>query len=249
MEKLDIVIPVYNEGENILDALNALKQRVRTPFRVLIVYDFNEDNTLPVVRRTGDMGFEIKLVKNESRGVHGAIMTGFGEIQAPAVLVFPADEAYNASIVDVMYAKFKEGNDVVVASRFMKGGEMSGGPFFKSILVRVASFILHRFVGLPASDATYGMRLVSKKILDTVEIESTVGWTYAVELLVKCDRLGWKVAEVPAKWLRREKGTSRFNLLKWLPHYFEWFLYALATTYLRRSSKTVKLKSNLSLNE
>ena len=243
MEKLDIVIPVYNEGENILDALNALKRLVRTSFRVLIVYDFNEDDTLPVVQRAGNMGFEVKLIQNKGRGVHGAIMTGFGEVRAPAALVFPADEAYNAPIVGVMYEKFKEGNDVVVASRFMKGGHMSGGPLFKSILVRAASFILKWFVGLPASDATYGLRLISKKVLDTVEIESTHGWTYAIELLVKCDRLDWGVAEVPAKWLRRAKGRSRFNLRKWLPHYAKWFFYALATTYLRKGPETVKLKS------
>jgi len=141
-----------------------------------------------------------------------------------------------------MYEKFKEGNDVVVASRFMKGGHMSGGPLFKSILVRAASFILKWFVGLPASDATYGLRLISKKVLDTVEIESTHGWTYAIELLVKCDRLDWGVAEVAAKWLRRAKGRSRFYLRMWLPHYAKWFFYALATTYLRKGPETVKRK-------
>jgi len=244
MPDLDIIIPVYNEGENIMDALNALKRHVRTPFRVLILYDFDDDNTLPAVRRAGDMGFEIVLVKNRGVGVHGALITGFAEARAPAIIVFPADEAYNAPIVDAMYAKFKEGNDVVVASRFMKGGSMRGGPFFKSILVRAASFILKRFVGLPASDATYGLRLSSKRILDAVAIESTQGFTYAIELLVKCHRLRWKVAEVPAQWLRRERGQSRFNLRKWLPHYAKWFFYALGTTYLRKGPETVKIKVN-----
>ncbi len=239
---LDFIIPVYNEGENIIDALSALKRYVQTPFRVFIIYDFDEDNTLPAVRQVSGMGFEVKLVKNNGKGVHEAIMTGFREVQAPAAIVFPADEAYNAPIVDAMYAKFKEGSDIVVASRFMKGGDMKGGPFLKSIFVRVASFILKWFVRLPASDATYGMRLISKKIIDTVKIESTAGWTYAVELLVKCHRLHWGIREVPAKWLRREKGKSRFNFRKWLPHYFRWFLYALGTTYLRKGPETVKLK-------
>lgn len=243
MIELDIIIPVYNEGENILDALNALKRFVRTSFRVFIVYDFDEDNTLPVVRSARDFGFKIEFIKNSKGGVHNAIVAGFKNVEAPAAVVFPADESYNAPIIDAMYAKFKEGNDVVVASRFMKGGSMSGGPFVKSIMVRTASFSLKRFVGLPASDATYGMRLVSKKLLDKIEIESTAGWTYAIEFLVKCDRLGLGVGEVPAKWLRREKGQSRFSLGKWLPHYAKWFWYALGTTYLRKGPKTVKIKS------
>ena len=240
MSNLDIIIPVYNEGENIGDALGALRKKVQTSIKVFIVYDFDEDDTLPAVRSLGDMGFEVRLVKNRDKGVHEAIMTGFETSKSETVIVYPADESYNANIIDRMYEKFKEGNDLVVASRFMKGGGMRGGPFVKSVLVRIGSWTLKHLAGMGASDATYGMRLMSRKLLDSVEIESTAGWTYAIELLVKCHRLKWKVAEVPAKWQRREKGTSRFNLKKWLPHYARWFFYALETAYMRKSPKTVK---------
>lgn len=239
---LDVVTPVYNEGENILDMLRAFEHNVKTQIRVLICYDFDEDNTLTALQ-DAVFGFEVIPVKNTGKGVHGAIMSGFEASRALAVLVFPADESYNAPLIDAMYEEYKKGSDIVVASRFMKGGEMSGGPILKSWMVRAASFILKRFVRLPASDATYGLRLQSKKILDTVVIESTEGWTYAIELLVKCHRLGWKVAEVPAAWFRREKGVSRFQLSRWLPHYGRWFFYALATTYLRREPETVTVKS------
>lgn len=241
---LDVIIPVYNEGENIEGALRALKKDVRTSIRIFVIYDFDEDNTLPVVRQMENLGFEIKLMKNRARGAHEAIMTGFAASDAPAVVVYPADESYNAKIIDSMYAKFKEGNELVVASRFMKGGEMKGGPIIKSFVVRVASWALRSLVGIPTRDATYGMRLFSKKLLDAVEIESTAGWTYSIELLVKCHRLRWKVGEVPAGWYRRERGTSRFNFKKWLPLYARWFFYALATTYLRKGPETVKLKKN-----
>ncbi|KKW12637.1 hypothetical protein A2110_03015 [Candidatus Jorgensenbacteria bacterium GWA1_54_12] len=242
-KELDIVIPVYNEGENIVETLIALKQSVKTSFRVLICYDFNEDNTLPAVRDARGAGCDVQLVKNRGKGVHHAIMTGLGETEADAVLMYPADESYNTVIIDAMYTKLREGNDVVGASRFMKGGAMKGGPFLKSLVLRAAAFTLKRFGGLGASDASYALKMFSRRILDTVEIESTDGFTFAIELLVKCHRLGWKAAEVPARWLMREKGQSRFNFRKWLPHYFKWFLYAFATTYLRRGSETVKLKS------
>ncbi len=241
---LDIVVPVYNEGENIIETLSKLRENVQTPFRVLVCYDFDEDNTLLAIKNAGDLGIEIKLIKNRGHGVHEAIMTGFDACTAPAVLMYPADEAYNVGIIDAMYSKFTEGNDVIVASRFMRGGSMRGGPVLKSLIVRAASFVLRYLVGIPASDASYGLRLFSKRILDGVEIESTAGFTYAIELLVKCHRLGWGVAEVPAKWLMREKGKSRFNLSKWLPHYFRWFLYAIGTTYLSKGPETVRLKAN-----
>ena len=238
---LDIIMPVYNEGENVLDALHGLRRYAKTRLRVFVCYDFDEDDTLPALKKA-QCNFEIIPVKNRGRGVHSAIMTGFDASTAPALITFPADEGYNAKIIDEMYEKIKEGNDVVVASRLTKGGEMSGGPRFKSFLVRLGSFLLHRLAFLPATDATYGWRMFSRRILDTVEIESTAGFTYAIELLVKCHRLRWRVAEVPAKWLRREKGQSRFNLRKWFPHYARWFFYALATTYLRKGPETVRLK-------
>ncbi len=242
--ELDIIIPVYNEGENIAETLFSFKKFIKSQFRVLICYDFDEDNTIPVVKRiSGELEFPILFIKNKGEGVHSAIISGFEASSAEAVLMFPADEAHNARIIDRMYQEFKKGNDVVVASRFMRGGYMRGGPFLKSIVVRVASFLLHRVVGVPASDASYGLRLFSKKILDTILLESTLGFTYAIELLVKCHRMKWGISEVPAVWEIREKGQSRFNFRKWLPHYSRWFFYAIGTTYFRLGPETIKLKS------
>ena len=151
MTELDILIPVYNEGENIVPTLRALKDKVKTPFRVLICYDFDGDDTLPAAERMKkELGLEIAFVKNPGTGVHRAVVAGFEANQAPAVLVYPADEVYNIGIIDKMHREFKEGSEVVVASRFMKGGGMEGGPVIKSIVVRAASFVLHYIVGIPA---------------------------------------------------------------------------------------------------
>ncbi|MDP3725364.1 MAG: glycosyltransferase family 2 protein [Nanoarchaeota archaeon] len=240
-QNLDIVIPVYNEGENILDLFRAFEKEVQTPFRVFVCYDFDEDNTLSVLKNE-TFDFEIVPVKNRGKGVQSAIMSGLDMTNAPAVLVLGADEANNASMIDGMYAKLKEGNDIIVASRLAKGGEMSGGPRLKSLVVRLGSFILHRLAGVPATDATYAWRMFSRRVLDMIQIESTEGFTYAIELLVKCHRLKWPVAEVPARWIMRKSGQSRFNLKKWFPHYAKWFFYALATSYLRKSPGTVQLK-------
>ena len=189
MSDLDIVIPVYNEGENILDTLRAFEREVKTKIRVFICYDFDEDNTLTAVKGR-QFAFDVVPVKNQGRGAHGAILTGLGATSAGAVLTFGSDEANNAGIIDSLYAKLKEGNDVIVASRLMKGGAMRGGPRFKSFVVTTASHILRWFARLPATDATYAWRMFSRRILDTVQIESTEGFTYAIELLVKCHRVG-----------------------------------------------------------
>ncbi|KAF0135181.1 MAG: hypothetical protein FD145_7 [Candidatus Saganbacteria bacterium] len=240
--KLDIIIPVYNEKDNILQVFKALGQSVKTPFRILICYDNENDSTLPVIRNAKDLGFEILLVKNQRAGVHGAITTGFNYSDAPAVLVFPADDTYNCGIIDKMYEKFLQGNDIVAASRFMKGGCMKDCPWIKNILVRASSYTLNRFALIPIKDASNGFRLFSRRLINSVLIESTQGFTYSIELLVKCHRLGWKIAEVPALWYERTKGQSRFHVVNWLFHYLRWYIYGFATTYLRLSPKTVRLK-------
>lgn len=242
LNELDIIIPVYNEAENILATLNSIKQHVKTPFRILICYDHDDDNTLPVIRSIKDFPFQIVEVKNRKTGVHGAVTTGFENSNAPAVLVYPADDNYNTKIIDQMYEKFKEGCDIVAASRFMKGGCMKGCPWLKSFFVRTASFTLHWFAFIPIKDASNGFRLFSRRLIGSVSFESTKGFTYSIELLVKCHRLKWKIAEVPASWYERTKGESRFEVFKWLPYYFHWYMYGFATTYLKRHPETVKLK-------
>lgn len=241
MHHLDIVIPVYNEGDNILDVLEALCQSVKRPFRVLICYDHETDSTLPVVRNYRGRTFNILTLKNQREGPHGAVVTGFQASTAPAVVVMPADDTYNAGLLDQMVEELERGCDIVAPSRFMKGGSMVGCPWFKACLVRTAAFILHHVACLPTHDPSNGFRVFSRRLLEIIPIESSEGFTYSIELLVKCHRLGWKICEVPARWYGRKKGVSRFKVLKWLPAYGRWCFYAFATRYLFRGPTTVGL--------
>jgi dolichol-phosphate mannosyltransferase len=239
---IDIIIPVYNEGANILSTLASLAREVRTPVRILICYDRDEDDTLAAIRKHGSCGLEVVFVKNRSRGAHGAVMSGFAASRSEHVLVYPADDDYNASILDEMFRKAARGRDIVCASRFMKGGSMVGCPLLKSLLVRVAAFTLCHIGRIPTHDATNGFRLFSRRLLHAVTIESTEGFTYSLELLAKCHRLGWTVDEVPARWIERTRGASRFKVLRWIPSYLRWYWYIFATTALARGPDSVSLK-------
>lgn len=240
-ERLDIVIPVYNEGANIVPTLRAIARDVKTPGRVLICYDLDEDDTLPAItdNREAFGTLAIEFVRNRKRGAHAAVLTGFARSDAPFVLVFPADDDYNAGILDSMVAEAAKGCDIVCASRFMAGGSMVGCPWLKDVLVRSANFTLYNLACLPTHDASNGFRLFSRRIIDEITIESDRGFCYSIELLVKCHRLGWQIGEVPARWFQRAHGASRFQVIKWLPDYLRWYVYAFATTYLRRPAQSV----------
>jgi dolichol-phosphate mannosyltransferase len=243
--RLDIIIPVYNEGANILQTLQSIVRAVKTPSRVLICYDREDDDTLPAIRnnRASLDDLAVSFVRNSGRGAHGAVVSGFAASKAPFAVVLPADDDYNAAILDAMVARAEAGCDIVCASRFMPGGSMTGCPWLKAALVRAGNFTLFHFARLPTRDASNGFRLFSRRAMDDIVVESDRGFCYSIELLVKCHRLGWSVGEVPARWFERAHGTSRFQVIRWLPAYLRWYRYAFATTYLGRPARTVQLKT------
>jgi dolichol-phosphate mannosyltransferase len=241
--KLDFVIPVYNEGENILAVLDSLKKALRIPYRVLICYDDDDDDTLSVLRGY-NAETDVVLVKNRyGRGPHAAVRSGFDASTAPAVLMIPADDDYNAPAFQAMYDEFERGSDIVCASRFIRRGGMQNCPWLKAFLVRSAALTLRHVAFLPTHDATNGLRLFSRRVIQTIAIESTQGFTYSIELLVKAHRLGWRISEVPVRWFERKKGQSRFRVFKWMLPYLRWYFYAFETTYFRRKPGTVRLKA------
>jgi glycosyltransferase involved in cell wall biosynthesis len=242
---VDIVIPVYNEGGNIHRTLKSLARGMRTPARILICYDHDDDTTLEAIRAGGSAGLVVEFVKNERKGAHGAVVTGLSHSQSDQVVVYMADDDYNAAVLDVMISEAKKGADIVCASRFMKGGSMVGCPWLKAVLVRAASLTLRYLARVPTHDATNGLRLFSRRLLARVQIESTEGFTYSIELLAKCHRLGWRIVEVPANWFERTHGRSRFRVLRWIVPYLRWYFYIFATTYWGKGPETVSGPASL----
>jgi dolichol-phosphate mannosyltransferase len=230
--RLDIIIPVYNEGANILPTLQSILRTVKTPPRVLICYDREDDDTLPAINDNRAVlgSLAILLVRNRGRGAHGAVVSGFAASTAPFAIVLPADDDYNAGILDAMVAR-------------AEAGSMTSCPWLKAALVRAGNFSLFHLARLPTRDASNGFRLFSRRVMDDIVVESDRGFCYSIELLVKCHRLGWRIGEVPARWFERAHGTSRFQVIRWLPAYLRWYLYAFATTYLRRPARTVRVKA------
>ena len=213
---IDLVVPIYNEGEKIIKLLNGLHSNIKTNFRVLLCYDKDNDDVFKFKEKFNDFNFEIKLLKNPGSGPCSAIIEGLNHGGSECVIVYPADDFLNFNIIDKMYNAFKQNNDIVVASRFIEGGSMTGCPFIKSLLVRTASTTLYLLSSIPVKDASNGFRLFSRKLLDQVDIESKVGFAYSLELLAKCNRLKLKIYEIPARWEERSEGSSRFKIIKWL---------------------------------
>src|SRR5437773_3792242 len=216
---LSIVIPVYNEGENVVPTLRGVVAKTQTrPLEVLIVHDFDEDTTVPVDRRLQAELPQVRLHKNTlGRGALNAMKSGLRAARAPYVLITMGDGSDDPSDIDSMYELARGGADVVAGSRYMRGGRQVGGPLLKRTMSRTAGLSLHWLGGLPVHDATSNFRLYSRRLLDQITIESTGGFELGIELTVKAYLLGMHVAEVPTTWRDRTAGKSRFLLWQLLP--------------------------------
>jgi len=234
---LAIIIPVYNEAENIISVLQAISQTVKTAHSIYIVYDFDEDNTLPAVKSAGSRFGNIVLLKNELHGVAGAIKTGLIRAKEPYLLVTMADLSDECSIIDKMVQKMDAGYDIVCGSRYMKGGKQIGGGLLKPLLSRFAGVSLHYLAGLPTHDATNSFKLYRKNLIGALNIESTNGFEIGIEILVKAYAAGYRITEIPSVWQDRTVGKSRFKIFKWAPHYLRWYFYGIKAGTANRFKK------------
>jgi dolichol-phosphate mannosyltransferase len=228
-QRVDIVIPVYNEKENFSVTYRLLTEKASSDWNVLLVYDFPEDKTLEAARPISENDPRLRLVKNQSRGVLHAIKTGFKEAQAEAVLVLMVDDPPEViEKIDELVEQFYMRNaTVVVASRYMHGGGHEGGPIVKGLLSLLAGVSLYTLIRLPVHDATYATRMYRKSFLEKISIESKKGFEITLELTLKAYFSGGTIVEIPVSWRERTVGKSRFKLLKWIPAYLGWYLWGV----------------------
>lgn len=233
-----LIVPVYNEGENFPRLLAEVERDVPRPFTLHVVYDFDEDTTVPVARAAAETRPWLKLVKNRrGRGVVGAIGTGFDEVGDGPALVVMADLSDDLRIVPAMLELYRQGNRIVCPSRYMKGGSQEGGPWIKRTLSRVAGLSLRYAAGFPTHDATNNFRLYDAALVREMGIESTGGFELALELTAKAFHRRVAIAETPTTWRDRTAGESRFRLWKWLPRYLYWYGYALTPRWVAKLAR------------
>lgn len=234
---LSMVMPVFKEGEAVEPVIRAMTNGVATPHEILVVYDFDEDPTVPVIERLAAELPAVRGLRNDlGRGVLNAMKAGIAASTGSYVLITMSDGSDEPHVVDPMLTLARDGADLVAASRYMRGGRQIGGPRLKRLMSRTAGLSLHWFAGVPTHDPTNNFKLYARRYLDDVTIESEAGFELALELTVKATLAGRRVAEVPTTWRDRTAGQSNFKLRKWLPHYLHWYRLAFAGRWLRRGS-------------
>lgn len=238
---LSIVIPVYNEAENILYTLKSIKENIKTPCEIIIVYDKDSDSTLPVLKKLKKKYTNFVAIKNNiAIGPSGAIRTGINAARSPRILVMMADLCDDITQVDTMCKMVPEKFDIVCPSRYTKGGRQELNAHFKVWLPKTAGNLLKLFTGIKTNDPTNSYKMYSKKILKKMHLKSEISFSITLEIVSKAHLLGGRIAEIPTVWKDRQHGKTHFKLGRSIVAYSPWFLLALSKNRIFNASALPK---------
>ncbi len=225
--RVSVVIPAYNEGDDIVPGLDRIFEAVQLTAEVLVVVDDEADTTLPAIAPYEEREPRLRhLVNDYGRGPAQAIRYGIDHSTAPTVVVTMSDGCDDPRQIDDLVRLVERGVVVAAASRYMPGGQQVGGPRLKSFLSRTAGKSLQFFTNAGTRDATNSFKAYSRSFVQSVGIDSRDGFEIGLELTAKARRLRLPVAEIPTIWLDRTFGQSNFKLSTWIPKYLRWYRFA-----------------------
>ncbi len=229
MTMLSVVVPTYNEAENIPELLRRIKDSLKgIDYEVVIVDDDSPDGTARVAEEEArKLGVPVRvIVRKGEKGLATAVVRGFREARGEYLVVLDADLQHPPELIPRMLEKALEtGADVVVASRFVPGGGCDGLPPHRKLVsfgAKVLAYILvprSRHVRDPMS----GFFLVHRRVLEGVDL-SPIGYKILLEILAK-GRYA-KVVEVPYRFEERKRGESKLGwkqILDYLRHVLKLF--------------------------
>ena len=228
--RVSVIVLAYNEGDAIVPCLERILDSVQLPCEILVVYDSPDDTSVPWIEKCRRADSRVVPVLNlYGRGPAHAIRFGFATATADVAVVTMADGCDDPMQIDALARLVDRGVAIAAASRYSRGGRQIGAPAVKSSLSRIAGISLNFLARVGTRDGTNSFKAYSTEFVRSVGIDSDEGFEVGLELVAKARRLRLPVAEIPTIWLERSSGQSHFNLLKWLPHYLKWYLYAFGS--------------------
>jgi dolichol-phosphate mannosyltransferase len=225
--RVSIVVPAYNEDEEIVPVLDRLFEAVHLSCEVLVVVDTEQDTTIPVTEEYALKEPRLRcLVNTYGPGPANAIRFGIAAAAAPVAVVTMADGCDDPTQVDELVRLVERGVAVAAASRYMAGGQQVGGPAIKGTLSALAGRSLRLLAHVGTRDATNSFKAYSRDFVREVGIDSRDGFEIGIELTAKARRMRRPVAEIPTIWLDRQAGISNFKVARWIPSYLRWYRFA-----------------------
>jgi len=212
-----VIVPTYNERENIESLVTQLLA-LPTAVRVIVVDDNSPDGTGAIADRLaaesdGRMGVIHRAGK---LGLGTAYVAGFKRAlaeEADLICTMDADFSHNPRYIPAMVDKIGQGYDLVIGSRYVRGGGASGCTFARKLLSWGANAFARTILGLRAHDTTAGFRCYRREVLQGMGLDGikASGYSFLIEMLYRVQRSDWRVGEVPIIFENRRLGISKIS--------------------------------------
>jgi dolichol-phosphate mannosyltransferase len=238
MVEIKIVVPTWNERENIERLLNNIRKvmsSLKTDYEVIIVDDNSPDGTAEIATKFNELYGHVKVIRRYSKaGLGSAIKDGLkyalGDANTLYIVTMDADMSHlpeeipnlldNASTVDI-----------VQGSRYVKGGKIVECELYRRVISRVANVVIRLLFHTKIKDHTSGFRVyTSKAAIVVVNGTFSGGYEWLVEALLVAIKRGLAIKEVPITFINRRKGKSKL----WSREILRWFIFMLHYAFRSR---------------
>ncbi len=214
--RVAVVLPTYNESENIARLLTQLRTVVPDG-RLYVVDDNSPDGTGDIAERCATELGGIEVIHRPGKqGLGSAYRQGFAHViaqGADVIVSMDVDFSHDPLTIPAMLAAIDSGSDAVIGSRYVNGGGTKNWPLHRRLLSRWGNLYTGAVLGVKVRDCTSGFRAYRASALAAIAPETTKaeGYAFLSELVVRLSRRGSKISEVPILFIDRENGTSKMS--------------------------------------
>lgn len=217
MDKKIIIIPTYNEKENIENIIRKVFS-MEGDYHILVIDDGSPDGTAAIVEGL-QTAFpdRLHMIRRSGKlGLGTAYLTGFKwslDNGYDYIFEMDADFSHNPDDVPRLYQACKDGADLAIGSRYCDGISVVNWPIGRIIMSYYASVYVRTVLGMKVYDCTAGFKCYSRKVLEAIDLDAVQmkGYGFQIEMKYTAYKLGFKIAEVPIIFVNRKAGTSKMS--------------------------------------
>jgi len=230
---LTIILPTYNEAENLAEFIPEIEERFEgRPFRILVVDDASPDGTAEVARHLNERYGNIEvLTPPERKGLGAALRLGYDHASTPYILSSDSDLSFGVDEMLRLYETIQErGDDLVQGTRHEAGGhyEVTGTRIWmKRASSVIGNFLVRHLAGLPVTDCSANFRVIRKDAWQRIRTRENTN-AILFEMIFKCHHGGLKVSSIPVTFRDRRHGESKLNLVVEIPKFLVRMVYYVA---------------------
>lgn len=213
LEKILVVIPTYNESENIEKLIQELSS---LEHHIMIVDDNSPDGTSEIVENLKEKNNNLYLIKRESKlGLGSAYRDGFKAAMNMGYEFFvEMDADFSHQTIDLVeMIKNIDKADVIIGSRYIEGGGITGWNYKRRLLSKLANLFTQILFGYHIKDSTSGFRIYNRESLEKINFQKTKsdGYSFQIEMTYRANKKNLKILEIPITFYERRKGESKMT--------------------------------------